>query len=116
MTALIVVDVQHDFIDGSLALRNCPAKQEGADVVPVINKLIKDGRFDEVIYSLDWHPKTHISFVNNVDKYPLDDTCAVSLESYNYGAWLGWCNTTVLIIHTSTGKLMTNEYIISETS
>ena len=78
VTALIIVDVQHDFIDGSLALRNCPAKQDGAEVVPVINKLLKEGQFDLIVYSLDWHPETHISFVNNVHKYPLHHTCQVS--------------------------------------
>ena len=31
-TALIVVDVQNDFISGSLAISNCPAGQNGEDV------------------------------------------------------------------------------------
>ena len=38
--ALVVVDVQNDFIDGTLAVKQCPAGQDGADVVPVINSLI----------------------------------------------------------------------------
>ena len=74
VTALVIVDVQYDFIDGSLALRNCPAKQDGGEVVPVINKLLEKTKFDVVIYSMDWHPESHISFVNNVQKYPHSST------------------------------------------
>ena len=31
-SALVIVDVQNDFISGSLAIINCPAKQDGEDV------------------------------------------------------------------------------------
>lgn len=66
-SALIIVDVQNDFISGSLSLSNCPAKQNGADVVPLINKVIenKELAFKAVVYTLDWHPADHISFVDN---------------------------------------------------
>ncbi len=30
-----------------------------------------------VVYSLDWHPKDHCSFVDNVCKYPMHDTSKV---------------------------------------
>ncbi|CAF1077151.1 unnamed protein product [Adineta steineri] len=63
--ALLVIDVQYCFINGSLALKNSPARQDGAEVIPIINKLIKTVPFDVVAYSLDWHPKNHISFINN---------------------------------------------------
>ncbi|GIY19742.1 hypothetical protein CEXT_622451 [Caerostris extrusa] len=56
-TALIAIDVQNDFIDGSLAIRNCPAGQEGFEVVPVINNLLETVPFDYVFYTYDWHPK-----------------------------------------------------------
>ncbi|XP_067948306.1 uncharacterized protein [Watersipora subatra] len=75
VTALIIVDVQNDFIDGSLALRHCPAQQDGAEVVPVINRLLEEREFDLVVYSMDWHPDTHISFIDNVHMYPLDKGC-----------------------------------------
>lgn len=65
-TALIVIDVQNDFIDGSLAIRNCPAGQEGKDVVPVINDLLNLVEFDFVFYTFDWHPEDHVSFIDNV--------------------------------------------------
>ena len=36
--ALMIVDVQNDFISGSMALKNGPAQQDGEKVVPVINR------------------------------------------------------------------------------
>lgn len=64
--ALVVVDVQNDFIDGSLALINGPAGQDGAHVVPVINKIIDRCAFDAVVYTQDWHPIDHIGFHENL--------------------------------------------------
>ena len=78
MSALVVVDVQNDFVDGTLAIRDCPAEEEGADVVPVINELIDNCHFDTVVYSLDWHPKDHISFVENVKCRKLHHSSKVS--------------------------------------
>ena len=52
VTAFIIVDVQNDFISGSLALSNCPAQEDGAEVVPVINEILDTVRFDHVIYRL----------------------------------------------------------------
>jgi exosome complex component RRP4 len=60
--ALIIIDVQNDFIDGTLGLKHCPAGQDGAAVVPVINKLRSSVPFDAVAISLDWHPHEHCSF------------------------------------------------------
>lgn len=47
--ALIVVDMQNDFVTGSLAN---PAAQA---IVPNIVELIKSGEFDHVVYTLDSH-------------------------------------------------------------
>ncbi|CAK9819015.1 pncA [Anthophora quadrimaculata] len=66
VNALLIVDVQNDFIDGSLALRRCGCNQDGSDVVEPINRLIKNACFDKIIYSLDWHPENHISFYENL--------------------------------------------------
>lgn len=62
----MIVDVQNDFIDGSLSLRTCESKQDGIDVVGPINHLVQNGCFDKIIYSLDWHPEDHISFYENL--------------------------------------------------
>ena len=64
--ALVVVDVQNDFISGSLALAKCPAGEDGEAVVPVINTLQTRHCFDLTVFTLDWHPENHCSFVNNV--------------------------------------------------
>lgn len=59
---LLVVDVQRDFIDGSLAV-------PGAEtVIQEINR-IKNG-FDNVYFTLDWHPKDHCSFKKNGGAWP----------------------------------------------
>jgi exosome complex component RRP4 len=64
--ALLIIDVQYCFINGSLALSKSSAHQDGAAVIPIINNLIKTVPFDVLAYSLDWHPKNHISFFNNL--------------------------------------------------
>ena len=66
---LINVDIQNDFITGALALKDAPAGQDGAEVVPIVNQLIRVGSFDLVVYSLDFHPSDHISFVDNAHRY-----------------------------------------------
>ncbi|ANB11436.1 nicotinamidase [Sugiyamaella lignohabitans] len=59
--ALIVVDVQEDFLppSGSLAVK------DGREVIPIINELIKLPCWSTVIASLDWHPRDHVSFASN---------------------------------------------------
>lgn len=54
--ALIVVDVQNDFITGSLPV---PGAKE---VIRPINNLIAGGDYKIIIFTQDWHPKNHISF------------------------------------------------------
>ena len=67
ISALVVVDVQNDFISGSLAIKSQPAKEDGADLVPIINGLLDTVPFDNIIYSQDWHPTNHISFFDNLN-------------------------------------------------
>lgn len=75
LSGLIVVDVQNDFISGSLALKNSPAGQDGLDVVAPINKILakqeNSNVLSAVVYSEDWHPKNHVSFFSNLDLRPL---------------------------------------------
>lgn len=54
--ALIVVDVQNDFVDGSVAI------PDAAGVVPVINRLVP--LFEHVVFTQDWHPPGHVSFAS----------------------------------------------------
>jgi nicotinamidase/pyrazinamidase len=55
MKALIIVDVQNDFLPGGAL-----AVPEGDQVIPVINQLSKE--FDLVFTTQDWHPANHCSF------------------------------------------------------
>lgn len=77
VSALVVVDVQNDFIHGSLNLQNCPAGQDGSEVIPVINSLIDTVPFGLIVYTKDWHPDNHISFIDNVKSRPLTQRCKV---------------------------------------
>lgn len=65
ISALVIIDVQKDFISGTLALHSCPANHQGEEVVPVINQIIHDVNFDVIAYTYDWHPVNHISFYEN---------------------------------------------------
>lgn len=80
VTALVVVDVQNDFISGSLALSNCPAGHHGEEVIPPVNQVLEENRFDVVVYSLDWHPENHVSFIDNVQMRPLHTTCKLTSD------------------------------------
>ncbi len=68
MKALIIVDVQNDFLPGGAL-----AVPEGDRVIPVINKISK--RFPVVVATQDWHPATHMSFAVNQpgDKRPFEE-------------------------------------------
>lgn len=57
MDALIIVDVQNDFLPGGALAVN-----EGHTIIPVINKLQK--KFDLVVATQDWHPPNHKSFAS----------------------------------------------------
>ncbi|XP_040577339.1 uncharacterized protein [Lepeophtheirus salmonis] len=58
--ALFVIDVQNDFINGSLKF------PDAVDVVHPINYLVNYHGFHSVVYSKDWHPPNHISFWSNL--------------------------------------------------
>lgn len=66
--ALIVVDVQNDFLPGgSLAVK------EGDAIVPLVNALA--GRFRNVIVTQDWHTPGHKSFASShAGKKPFETT------------------------------------------
>ena len=73
--ALVVVDVQNDFISGSLSLSHCPSKHDGAQIVPIINKLVQETHFDLIAYTQDWQPSDHISFVDNTHLRTFHHSC-----------------------------------------
>jgi nicotinamidase/pyrazinamidase len=56
--ALIVVDVQRDFLPGGAL-----AVPEGDRAIPMINRMAP--KFDNIIMTQDWHPKGHASFASS---------------------------------------------------
>jgi len=65
---LLVIDMQNDFIDGSLTV---PGARE---IVERVENLTKMDIWYQVLYSQDWHPKDHISFYSNLGLRQLDPT------------------------------------------
>lgn len=57
-SALVVVDVQVDFMPGGAL-----AVPRGDEVVPVINRIA--ARFENVVLTQDWHPHGHASFASS---------------------------------------------------
>lgn len=60
MKALIIVDIQNDFLPGGALPVN-----KGDEVIPVINKLQNSDYFDLIVATQDWHPQNHKSFASN---------------------------------------------------
>lgn len=62
-TALLVIDVQNDFLppSGQLAIKN------GLDIVQGINEVISNPCWDAIVVSQDWHPTNHSSFASQHD-------------------------------------------------
>jgi len=59
---LLIVDVQNDFITGSLAVPNAK------DIIPVINRYME--KFEYILFSKDMHPENHSSFVDQGGIWP----------------------------------------------
>ena len=55
MNALILVDIQNDFLPGGAL-----AVPEGDQIVPIVNAI--QSRFGLVVATQDWHPADHGSF------------------------------------------------------
>ncbi|WP_273717858.1 MULTISPECIES: bifunctional nicotinamidase/pyrazinamidase [Bartonella] len=76
--ALLVIDVQNDFLPGGAL-----AVPQGDVILPAINNLIN--HFDHVILTQDWHPKNHCSFASCYpEKKPYDTT------NLDYGPQILW--------------------------
>ncbi|MEO1452116.1 MAG: bifunctional nicotinamidase/pyrazinamidase [Bacteroidota bacterium] len=58
MQALILVDIQNDFVPGGAL-----AVSEGDQIVPLVNKLQQ--QFDMIVATQDWHPADHGSFATH---------------------------------------------------
>lgn len=63
--ALIIVDIQRDFLPGGAL-----GVPDGDAVIGRINELARDGEFDVVLATRDWHPKDHASFAAQGGPWP----------------------------------------------
>ncbi|EHO09860.1 hypothetical protein HMPREF9714_01862 [Myroides odoratimimus CCUG 12901] len=82
MKALLVVDLQYDFLPGgSLAV------EEGDKIIPVINTIQK--QFDLIIATQDWHPNNHKSFASQHPDNKLFDV--INLNGIPQVLWPDHC-------------------------
>jgi len=82
MNALIIVDIQNDFIPGGAL-----AVPEGDVIIPLVNRL--QPCFDLTVATQDWHPADHGSFASNHSgKKPGD---AIQLNGLTQILWPAHC-------------------------
>ncbi|KAK9723247.1 EF-hand domain pair [Popillia japonica] len=81
ISAFLIIDVQNDFISGTLNISNCSAQQNGLEVLEPINRLLETVEFDAVFYSLDWHPSDHVSFIDNINQREIDPSSPITAEN-----------------------------------
>lgn len=82
MKALILVDVQRDFMPGG----KLPV-EDGDRILPVINSIVE--RYPLVAVTQDWHPPGHRSFASShPDRKPLDK---IELDGLEQTLWPDHC-------------------------
>lgn len=73
--ALIIVDMQNDFITGVLGNAECEA------VVPEIEKILKENTYDEILVTLDTHNEDYLN-TQEGKKLPVEH-CIKGTEGWN---------------------------------
>ncbi|HKT27189.1 bifunctional nicotinamidase/pyrazinamidase [Dyella sp.] len=82
--ALIVVDVQPDFMPGGAL-----ACHEGDAIVPGIDRLLRQRLFGQVVATQDWHPRGHVSFAStHAGKSPFEQ---IPLYGHPQTLWPDHC-------------------------
>ena len=82
MTALLLVDIQNDFLPGgSLAVK------DGDLIIPVVKKLMKLP-FDKILATRDWHPDDHGSFAVT---HALPEGSLIELDGISQILWPKHC-------------------------
>jgi len=82
MRALILVDIQNDFLPGGAL-----AVPSGDEVVPVANALLP--RFEVVVATQDWHPADHMSFAAHHPGHEVGEV--VDLDGLSQVLWPVHC-------------------------
>ncbi|PNW30309.1 bifunctional nicotinamidase/pyrazinamidase [Formosa algae] len=82
MKALILVDIQNDFLPGGAL-----AVAKGHEIIPLVNSL--QSKFDVVVASQDWHPEHHASFASNHDNKTVFEV--INLHGQEQVLWPNHC-------------------------
>jgi len=83
-TALIVVDLQPDFIPGGAL-----PVEGGDELVAPIHRLLRSGRFGLHVATQDWHPPGHVSFASqHQGREPME---VVQLHGHDQTLWPDHC-------------------------
>lgn len=82
MKALLIVDVQNDFLHGG------PLEvPKGNEIIPIINLLQRD--YDVIVATQDWHPENHQSFASqHPDRVVFD---LINLHGLEQVLWPNHC-------------------------
>lgn len=87
-TALIVVDVQNDFLPGGslsvMAHKNDKGERECNMMINSINELLLSNLFDYYIFTQDAHPEDHVSFASTHDGKDPFDVIEIKNDFTNY--------------------------------
>ncbi|MFP6658892.1 MAG: bifunctional nicotinamidase/pyrazinamidase [Pirellulales bacterium] len=82
MKALILVDVQNDFVSGGAL-----AVPDGDQIVPIANRIMP--QFDRTIATQDWHPADHASFASQHEGKQVGDV--IDLDGLDQILWPDHC-------------------------
>jgi nicotinamidase/pyrazinamidase len=98
--ALIVVDLQNDFLPGgSLEVF------EGDRIIPIVNRLIDSFTGDRTFLTQDFHPASHGSFASNREGKSVGDV--VDLNGVSQMLWPDHC------VQGTEGVLLSDDLIVS---
>ena len=79
--ALVIIDMQNDFITGSLPVAH------SNEIIGYINELMDN--FEYVVATQDWHPAKHFSFfTNHYDKKAFE---TIEKDGYSQTLWPPHC-------------------------
>ena len=83
-SALILVDIQPDFLPGG----NLPV-EDGDEILDGVEELMESGLFGVQAATQDWHPPDHVSFASNHDgAEPMD---VIEVHGHDQTLWPDHC-------------------------
>jgi len=109
--ALILVDIQNDFMEGgSLEVPNA------GKIIPVVNKLTANVDWDLIVATKDWHPEGHKSFASSHEGSMLFDV--INLNGVEQVLWPDHCvqGTNGAELHKDLHLEWINEYVVKGTN